>query len=385
VSALLGAAATPGSDAEWLRGVALYALGLLGDARAVAPLVEALESGQIGEHGLGENERVYLVDALGRLGDDADLGVAPQLEKRLRDRGRKRTSVDVARALPTALARLAAGAEPAAQKRIVAALVDAVDSDRDASVVNQATIALGRIAASPDVSPAARGRAKKALLHEWRRRKRDPAPFVALALAIAAKGPDGAELVAPLREALKTADDADSLAATVLALGLVRDNESVDALLGLLRDRGAGPLLRSCAAESIALIGDDRDVTRFGLNQALIGAQDDLAVRITSALVARGDQDALDASLTQIESGHGDQAWLDHLAGTLGRHGGDAEARRLAAVVSDPGQRHSDLTRGMAARALGRMGLSSDARTRIAEDFPYGVYSPVLWAYMGWY
>ena len=393
LAALLAAVA----DTKRSRAAIIFALGLLGDERATPHLLSALAERKWGDVALSDIELVYVVDALGRIGSPGQtrghaLGrgaVVAELEKALTAKGRSQIAAIVRRAIPAALARLVPRVGPPEQRRIVGVLEVAFAGKRDRSTADFAAIALGRVAASVDVSPPARVRARKALLRRWERRSREPAAFAALALGIAAAGPEGDGIAVLLRAAPGGREPPDTRAAAAIALGMVRDAASVDALVSVARDNGVNQELRIRLAESLATIGADPAADPAAVLVGLRAAYDavpDGRVRraFSDALAMLGDAARLEAAVRLFETGGDSASRLSSAAASLGQHGGDAAARRLAAVVADDAGIHPHVTRAMAARALGRMALIADPRRSIATDFPYRAYVATIWEFMDW-
>lgn len=367
VRALAETAREPGPRWAGLRAASVFAMGLLGDARAVPELVQILDDPEA-----DDAVRAYAIDALGRLGaTEQRLGFLGRLDDR-------RTGVVERRALPAALARIAPAVPSAEQERIREALCDAAREDDDRTVRDLAQIALARIATDGRVGEGVRGRAGKEVLFLWQNgRPRDLRAYGALALGLLARSGD-AKALAELGTA--AADPSPDLrAATVAARAIAGDTDGVAGLVDVARDRGEDRDLRRSVLEALAHC---RPMSAVLPLRASVERSDvpDLRTATLVTLALCGDAQAV-GDLVALAR---DDTEDERVYATLARVGDEAVARALSEIVRDEGRRHGDLTRGLAARALGRMAGAPDPRRRIAEDFPYRTWCPAIWTLMDW-
>ncbi len=362
LDALLLAARDP--DAADVAPAAACALGLLGDARAVPELLRVLD-----ERRTDQLVCAWAVDALGRLGV-ADDAVLDALDERARAPW-SRIDVVVARCVPTALARLSRGADAAALLRIRRRLTTLHREARDVSVRDQAALALGRLAAAPDISETARDGARGELDQAFVA-TRARCDFEALGLGLAACGPDREQALRRLRSVRTPARAIDAQAPALAARVLARDPEALAAYRAVAADPGATRESRCFALDVLAAAGDDAAPGALRASAATVVPYPELEAAYWAALAECGDAAALARLVAFAEADRVDA----RLARALARCAGDAEARRIAALVAPS---RSEDVRLQALDVLGRMADRADTARRLDADFPYRAYVAAIY------
>jgi HEAT repeat protein len=236
------------SQHETVRRAAAQALGRLGDARAVEPLIQALVD-------VDEKVREAAAQALGRLGE---ISLEPLIQA-LVD-----VDADVRRAAAQALGQLG-------DARAVEPLIQALE-DMDADVRRAAAQALGRLGDARAVEPLIQALKDGT----WRIRR-------AAAQALGRLG--DARAVKPLIQAL---EDEDVREAAAQALGQLGDARAVEPLIQALVDMHED--VRWAAAQALGRLGDARAVEP--LIQALV--DEDVRWAAAQALGQLGDARAVE-------------------------------------------------------------------------------------------
>lgn len=356
---------------------ALIALGLLGDPASAPRLRGWFVTGKAGGRVLPDVTLSYAAAALGRIGpsglaEEERREVLDALFDRIRGRGlQTRYSAVIA------LGQFAPGCGAGMQDECVVALASIVKgagrSGLDRQAVNFALAALGRIGGAKDAPPAVRDRAVQVLLGGVEDRG-GSGSFAALGLALVGRGlpePERIKFARPLRELLfRMSGDYETRGAQVLALGLLRDRESVAALMGMLVDRGNDPSLRGAAAVALGLIGEQGAVEAV---RAAIEEKEDRTLKVDAAVAAGllRDGGAVPRLVAVLEDPKASQFALGSAANGLGMIGDGRAIDPLARILGDA--QLPPLTRALAAVALGRMGERADVPvlSRISRDVNY--------------
>ncbi|MFB3882591.1 MAG: HEAT repeat domain-containing protein [Armatimonadota bacterium] len=315
-------------QAPQVRGAAAESLGLMDDARIVAPLLGLLDDPD--EYVRGRADWA-LSDGIAR--KPSKRTAAPFIEA-LRSR-----DVKVRRAAASALSRLK---DPSA----VGPLIEALEQDGDEEVRYNAVVALGAIgdrrAAKPLIAalkdPGFRGRSEAAwALGGMRELSAAPAliaclrdEHVAYAAADALGQMKVKGAVGPLITLLRQGSRPSSHNAAA-ALGVIGDRRAVPALMETL-DGGGDEHLRAAAAKSLGQLGDRRAL------EALVRASDEESRRVKpAALAARGylgDRSAADGLLEVLQTRNMDKA---DAAGALGVLGDQRAVRPLIPMLRRSG------------------------------------------------
>jgi Ca-activated chloride channel family protein len=283
-TAALREIATGSSAADFgVRPACLVALGLHGDQAAIPDLVRCVAADET----LGP----YAVQALGRIGwPDSEVieTLTPCLDERVR------VAVNVRRAAPDALARLATAANADVQRRMVAALSASLVSAADVTVRGRAAAALGRIAGARATDAAVRALAVTALTRACESAKPPLVrSYAAIALGIAVRpesgglnGKPATDVRARLRAAFRGEADGHARDAFAVAVELGGDAVPPEAASSLGADLRTGGFETLVERRSPTALVD-------GLTDA---SADDWRLRAAAFAVSRcGDSATVDA------------------------------------------------------------------------------------------
>ncbi len=363
-----------------LRAASFLAMGLQGNGDAASALETIVASGKMlgGAH-VADKDLAYAIDGLGRLGAVADektrSDAIATLLRALTSKKHPAYAAVARRAIPTALARLATAAHGNSQSSIVKALESSIRRDRDASVRNFGALSLGRIAADASVSEQARRAARTALRKLWNRAPEGTREFVALGLGVSGADGDAEKL---LLDGIVNGSP-DLQGACAIALGISGGKRHAASLALLAANRGTSAEARIAALRVLESVADE-NALEIVKAAAHVEPGGDVVAAMDRVLAVRGDAKAFQRQLDHALRGVYDAESF----GVVSQAGDIETALRLAAVVRDEKQQFADVTRGMAARALGEMASRPDPRDAIAVDFPYRAYAGSVWEFMDW-
>jgi HEAT repeat protein len=353
---------------------ALLTLGLIGDSKKVPDLMEWVKTGKIGNFKMKDQERAWVVSALGKTGDPQALDVVAKV---LRQKGRF-----AKRSAAIALGQITPQAEPKTQQEYVLQLVKFHSKENDLTAKNFALISLGRIAAAEGVTEKVRGDIIKYLKGEAYKNgnKVSERPFAVLAMGLVGLGKatsadDKYELGELVREGLAPLKgDKVALGAYAISLGMIGHKPAVPLLIKILNDRGLEKKLRGSAAMALGLIGDNK------ASDAIISAlkeREDRDLRVQTAVAAGllGEPDAVKILVDILDDPKASQFVLGSVALALGQIG-DADAVSPLLKILEPEKgngTYPDLTRALVAVALGQLSDRRDIRvlSNISEDINY--------------
>ena len=383
----LEALAADEQEPERLRGFAVYALGLRGEAASAPFLLDAAHAGGAtwdvaasGASALGmarcamtfddlrrmlagprhdrsreTMRRVYAAHGLARLGDPAAVFA---LRETVRD-----DDVEVRRASILALAALA----PQDDAESADAIVGALHRDKDRGCRNMAAIALGRIA--PE-------RAAKELRWSFENSDTLERPFAALGLGLLARRTHDAEVAKLLLRGLEETGNTDVRGALSIACGLAGDLGAAPALRRLAGERG-DPEMRAQAAMALGLVGD-RDGAAPVLRSMLKDAPSPAMQREAAfALGLLGDRDAVKILLGLVADGT--SVYVQGSAAVaLGRIGSGESCGALVGMLNDKSR--PGISRGMAAVALGLLLDRTEGRAlaSVGADLDWYALTPTV-------
>jgi len=341
---------SPDSERE-VKAACILALGLLGEQDAVANAVQATLLLQLADRRLDPMVRGHVPTALARTGDPALL---PELLAAFRERD---ASQDERRSEALAFGRLATPSDAA----VVEALLDALDDGGDGHLRHFAIIALGEIGARDASAPAPdeaklRERILDRLLDEThgKGRSREQRSWGALGAALYARGQPAAQprVVEHLRDAYADESDPYFKGAMAIALGLVGDGTSGEALLSDLHEVQDHRFRRHAA---VALGMLRHEAATDALRALLVDANThpELRVECAMALGLLGSTSSLDLFVRALEESRslGETAGI---AQALGLIGDTQVVAPLLQLANDP-QRPA-LSRAFACVALGLLG-----------------------------
>ncbi len=374
-------------EPDRLRAVAVYALGMRGEAASVPLLIAQAHAGSP-----TWDVPAAAVAALGMVGVDL---VQPDLVELLEGPRRRKRQESVRRvyaaqaltALPTAgtlealrtaaqdsdenvrrAAVLALGATAAADDdATLDVLVRVLYRDKDNACRHVAAIALGRIGHE---------RAEAALRHAYLKGDSLLQPFAALGLGLYARH-DGRSGAADVVLAdLERRANAELRGALAVAVGLSGNSAGAPILRELASDRG-DPALRGHAAIALGLL-DDRAEGAPILRGLLTEVHDPTVQReVALALGMLGDRDATRLLVGLVEDG-GSVYVQGSAAMALGRIGGEEGGRALLALLQD--ESRPDVARAMAAVGLGLVLDRSEGRriAAIGADLNWYLFTPTV-------
>ena len=400
VRALLVDVTAGRESGEDAKPASLLALGLRGDADALADLLAMVRTGRAARDGanpLSDVEISYAVSALGRIGaargdtqhadaSGVDAATAGEIiETLVRAATDERASKHVVRSAVAALGRAAPAAPSKLLERAVEVLIRASGDDTDDSQTrNFALIALGRTGGDRRTSDAVRKRCVDALGKTLDKGR--PAslvqPFAALGLGLVVHGREGSAAVddetlrLPLRQKFAKERDPGARSAFAIASGLARDLRAVEPLLAVLNDTTAPARLRGFCALAVGLV--KYDAARDDVRIALAESKDrELSLHAAMAAGLLGDPRAVDDLVGVLRDPDRSQYVLGSVAIALGHIGDERAIGPLCAIVKDA-KRWPDLTRALAVVALGRIGDRRDVPllARIGTDFNYRANVP---------
>jgi HEAT repeat protein len=369
-----------------LRGFAVYALGMRGDAAAVPFLLDAANAananswdvpaaaasalglsrcaltrdelerilaGPSKEKGKHVVRRVYAAHGLARLGD-------PASSSALREAGDD-ADENVRRAAILALAAVARADDVATADF----LIHVLHQDRDRGCRTTAMIALARI--GPD-------RALRELRWAYSNSDALERPFAAVGLGLVARRSRDAETAKFLRRELESRAGAEIRGALCVAVGLAGDLDAAPLLRKIAGEQG-DPEVRAQAAMALGLVGD-KDGAPPVLRSLLADAPSPSCQREAAfALGMLGDRDAekiliglvLDGSSVYVQGS---------AAVALGRIGGRESSAALTAMLKD--KKTPGIARGMAAVALGLLLDRTDGRALagVGADLDWRLLTP---------
>ncbi len=346
-------ALTTGKDARHDVAVAAtMALGLMKAQPALTHLISLLGNAQIDEF-----VRSYAATSLGKIGDRSSV---PALLEALGDK-----STHVMRSAVVALGLLADKDQDA---KAVKELAELITKGTDTQSRSWACIALGQIGG--DV-------ARNALLTTLDKERRSLQAFAALGLAILHKNSPNADVVSYLRQAFADSKEQSVRGGLAIALGIVGDTQSQNALIEVIRSEGS-PDLRGYAAVALGLMKarsatpEIEALLKDNQNKA------DLARSAAIALGLMGDRNVI-AILADVLK----KADVDDVRGSaalaLGQIGDVTAIAPLSSLIAEkPGA--TERSRAFAAVALGIIGEDQPlpVLSRVTRDNNYRAQVPAI-------
>jgi len=161
----------------------------------------------------------------------------------------------------------------------------------------------------------------------------------------------------------------------VIALGLLKDIQSAGQLQDILLQNDRDPALRGLAAVALGLIGEPGaiDPIRKVLQER---TEEKLRVEAAVALGLLRDRGAVKILVDILEDDKSSQFVLGSVTQALGQIGNHDAITPLVGVLEDPKKQYSNLTRALAAVALGQMGDTHDypVLSRLSKDVNYRAY-----------
>jgi HEAT repeat protein len=356
------------SAPQRLRGFAVYALGLRGEAAALPFLLDAAQGpgttwdvAAAGASAIGLSRctmaredlermltgpkfdkqretmrRVYAAHGLARLGDPA--AVTALRAVGLDD------DPDVRRAVILALGALAPSDDAATAEY----LAHALHMDKDRACRNMAAIAIARV--GPE-------RAEHELRWLYDNGDALEQPFAAIGLALVARRGHDPEIAKLLRHDLEERANSELRGALCIAVGLAGDIEAAPIVRKIAAERG-DPEVRAQAAMALGLLGD-RDGGPKVLRGLLRDPSSTTQREAAYALGMLGDREAVKLLLDLVEDG-GSVYVQGSAAVALGRIGGAESVTSLTALLRDQGR--PGIARAMAAVSLGLLLDSTEGR-----------------------
>ena len=370
------------------RGFAALALGLVDDVSVIPALLDAADPSR------GEAHRdiaVCAVEAIGLLGSKASSAVAT-----LEDHGRKPSVNEYVRSQAVlALGKIGVSSSVPLLRRCL--------RDRSLPVRVSATIALGRIPIEPgDLAPTAShlrhvvrkgsdllqrnlacislGRiggplAIKTLKQVVAHESGSLRAFGALGLALHARAKTDSSVVAMLRSGMSKARENSLRSALTIALGIVSDGASGEAIEQMVFGRGDDSL-RAYGAVALGML-QRRDAAP-ALRKLLEGdakRDPDFVRAIATSLGLLGDAEAVPILVRTLEEGTTEYV-KSAAAVALGQIGDRRSVAPLARVALDT-KRATDLTRAQAIVALGMIAESGSlpelSRLRADSNYRHAV------------
>ncbi len=334
---------------------ALHAIGTIGDRRSAPRLLEWLSKGSAGRRELEDLERSWVVAALGRIGVPATLQTVSRC---LRAEGAK-----TRRSAAIAIGQIALNATAGEQRDAVATLDLFRRDEQDNYARSFAMMSLGRIAGDERASALVRREVVTILTREFRELEQaSERAFVALAMGLVGRVDRAgdslrASMAMIIRPSLaKGKGDKVALSAHAVALGLLRDRESVGLLTAILSDRGRDWQLRSAAAIGLGLIGDPA-ASETVLEVLVERENRDLKSHTAIAAGLLGDPAAVDLLVASLRDRKSSQFVLGSTALALGQIG-DHRAIDSMLEIIEPKRvsgNYPDLTRALVIVALGQI------------------------------
>ncbi len=358
----------------------LCGLGLIGDPSIVEDLNTAFDSGKLNGVEVSDRVRAFIGYAITKIADPKSLDV---IGKILKGRGVGRAAKRSA-----AIAAGTCGAKSGDAKvkdEVVKTLERFLDnSGGDPSGENFAIIALSQIATD---------KAMRTLIKLTADGKYGQREFAGIGLATQVFYADRAKelktgegMDAKLREdivkALRDASDknkaADTKAAFILGLGLVKDRASLEQITMLAAKQGTDPVLRGFCCVSLGLLGDTSEQVKAALKFALEErSSQDLRRDAATGLGLLKDAESVKLLLDMLKTAKSFavQGQLIQAIGTIGDH---TAIDPLVELLDNTSQQSQ--TRAMAAVGLGMIGDLREipALGRLSKDFNYRASVPDL-------
>jgi HEAT repeat protein len=328
-----------GAERTWdVPAAALTALGLSGSELARGDLEKTLQSSSKGNNSV---RRVYAAHGLAKLGDPAAL---PVLLETLRD-----GDFEVRRAVTLAIGAVA----PEGDRDAVVALGRTLENDDDRGARGMAAIALALVGDDAALAMVRRSYGKAGA---------GVRPYTAMALGILARRLQRPEIVRPLLRDIKRGARKNLKGASCVAIGLAGLREGAPQMREIASSVG-DPHVRAQAAVSLALLGD-RDEGPQILRDILSESNDPmLRGEAALGLGMLGDMRTLGVLEGMAANGTTESERITALV-ALGRIGGKESANILVKVLGD--EKSSGLERHIAANAIGNLLDESEGR-RIRE------------------
>ncbi len=374
-------------EEDRLRALAVYALGLRGDAASLPFLLETAGSG-----GAAWDVPAAGVAALGLAGDDMTLpDLLDLLEGPKRRRGREAVRRAYAaqalamlgdvRAVPTLCAValqddeharrasvLALGAiAPVTDERTTDLLLHLLANSRDVATRCVAALSLGR-QGSPRAGPA--------LAYAYHKGSLRLRPFAAISLGLLSRHEGLEGSTGTLLHDLRERASPELRAALCVSVGLAAEPRAVPALIEIVSSRDPAPL-RAHAALALGLSGDHERAAKV-LRQVLEDTREpELQREAALALGLLGDRPALRVLNDLVR--HGGSAYVQGSAAVaIGRIGAAESVDGLIALLAD--DREPDLGRAMAAVGLGLLLDRDEGRrlARVAADLEWWLFTPTV-------
>ncbi len=348
----------------------LAGLGLIGDPSVRETLEHIVLKGRVGKQRVSGRVRAFAVYALGKLGDPKALDTVLAVLK-----ARKFGKL-VKRSCAIAAGPLGAAAPTELQQETVRALLRYTRRGRDTTARNFALISLSRIGTE---------RALRGLLQTADKGRYAERPFAALGLGTAvfysdraAKENRGAALDADLRASIVAQlaklsveiKDNDTRAAFWLARGLVKDTAAIETMTSIVSSRKDATLRGYCCV-ALGLIGKGTRDVRDALLLALRERKNtDLRRDAATGLGLLHDGDVLNLLITELRRAKS-FAVQGQLITAIGTIGDQRAIAPLVGLLEDRSQ--PTMTRAMAAVGLGLIGdpRPIPALARLSKNYNY--------------
>lgn len=383
------------------RGLAAVSLGLIGDPRAIAPLIAAFRAdrggddelrasailalglfreppheitefliGALDDDGLSEMVRAQIPIALHR-GRESSRVALPALHKLVKA---KKTPNLVRQSAVIACGELA---DPT-DAEVIEELLDVAESATDDASSNFAFLALGtiaaRAAAAPETHAECGKQIQRALLKGLTRpRERSHVPWAAMALALAGKemkrdSLERDEIEKRLADAFEAAKSNDQRAATAIALGLLEAQKSGKALLAAFSETNDSEYASSLA-EALGLMRHD-DATKELRDRLEKSSDPKLRARIAIGLGLMGDLEVAGALVEALEKTNTLYGTAS-IAKSIGIVGDRSAIAPLAKIAHAKGR--ASLVSAFAVVSLGLLGEKTPLpwNVRIVENSNY--------------
>ena len=336
-----------------------------------------------------ELARAYAAQTLGRIGTSKDVGV---LQTVLASRAYGKPVQRSAAIGVGTLARLLSSQERAA---VVSGLLGRKRRIRDISTRNFLTISIAyHLKADHDTQSTqvlSETNAGKWLLSEASSGSHSNRPYAALALGLVARGVSEEsnseawgklrdDAVRTLREGLTAKDIPRSArGAFATALGIAKDERSINRLGDLVADEREDPSLRGYAAAAIGMIGHAPKRIRLRIREALAERRtEEMRVQCATALGLLHERKAVPELISSIRTAR-NQSTKGQLLVALARIGDERAVQPLVDIVRAEGT-EQNLTRALACASLGIVGdlESLPVLSRLSKDVNYRAGTDVM-------
>jgi HEAT repeat protein len=328
-------------------------------------LRDCANKGLIGKIDISGVVQSYAVLALGRVGNSKDIAV---LSRAMTNRRAKDKNVQRSAAIGLGLlGRLVSGVD---RVEVAKTLLASIDKAKDASTENFAVISLAYLliedvkAGKTDVLTGSK--AGEYLLQTAEDGKYLAKPFGALALALVGReigeettidalGEFRSKSQAILRAGLESKKlDPRGRAAFATSLGIIKDNQSVKALVALVSSDKEDEELRGYSALALGLIGQATGDVKTAIRGALKERRsDELRQQTATALGLLQDKEAVPLLLEELKNATSQNA-KGQVVLALAKVGDARAVDDMVALLQD--KREQDLTRALACAGLGVIG-----------------------------